>query len=166
MTEQERPSKSQLKRQMHELQELGVRLAELNAQQLDTIELPADLRDALDEAHRVTGRDSRRRHMQYIGRLMREVDPVPIRAKIAAWDGQSREQSAKLHLIERWRDRLIEDTGPGTLEELLRTHPSADAQRLRALIRNARTEQANARPPKNYRELFRMLRELIQDGNS
>jgi len=163
MTEQERPSKTQLKKQMHELQVLGERLVSLNADQLDVIGLPEDLRAALDEARRVPGRESRRRQMQYIGRLMRDVDPEPIREKLAAWDGVSREHAATLHGIERWRDRLLDDEA--ALGELLRERPGADAQRLRALIRNARAEREPARPPKSYRELFRLLRDILHTGN-
>ena len=159
MIEQERPSKTQLKKLMHELQALGERLAALNADQLDTMELPENLRAALDGARRVPGRESRRRHLQYIGRLMRDVNPAPIREKLAAWDGQSHAQAAMLHGIERWRVRLLDDDA--CLEELLRERPGADSQRLRTLIRIARAEREAARPQKAYRELFRFLREIL-----
>ena len=102
--------------------------------------------------------------MQYIGRLMRDVDPDPIREKLAAWDGQSRTQTARLHGIERWRERLLEDER--ALEELLRAHPGTDAQRLRTLIRQARAERASATPPRHYRELFRLLRDILPDKDS
>ena len=164
MTEQDRPSKTRIKRQMHELQAIGERLVSLSAAQLDTMELPEDLRDALDQAHRVSGRESRRRHMQYIGRLMRAVDPDPIREKIASWDGQLREHTTRFHGIERWRDRLLENDD--ALDELLREHSIADAQRLRALIRSARTERNSARPSKSYRELFRLLRDVLPAENA
>jgi len=160
MIDQDRPSKTQLKKQMHELQALGERLVSLNADQLDTIVLPEDLRAAVDQARRIPGRDSRRRHMQYIGRLMREVDPEPIREKLAAWDGLSGAHAAKLHEIERWRNRLLDDDA--AVEELLRGRAGADSQRLRALIRNARAERGTARPPKSYRELFRLLRDILE----
>jgi len=160
MTEQERPSKTRLKKQMHELQALGERLALLNADQREGIGLPDDLRAALEEAGRVPGRESRRRHMQYIGRLMRDVDPEPIREQLAAWDGVSDARTSMLHGVERWRDRLLDDDA--ALGELLRERPGADAQRLRALVRNARAEREAARPPRNYRELFRLLRDILQ----
>ena len=166
MIEPDRPSKTRIKKQMHELQALGERLALLRIEQLDAMALPEDLRAALDEARRINGRESRRRHMQYIGRLMREVDPEPIREKLSALEGLSHEHAARLHGIERWRDRLLDDDA--ALEELLRDRPGADSQRLRTLIRNARTEHPNeraeraaARPPKAYRELFRVLRDIL-----
>ena len=179
MIEPDRPSKTQIKKRMHELQALGERLALLKVEQLDAMALPEDLRAALDDARRINGRESRRRHMQYIGRLMRDVDPEPIREKLSAWEGLSHEHAARLHAIERWRDRLLDDDA--ALEELLRDRPGADSQRLGTLIRNARAERPNeraehpnehaeraeraghaaARPPKAYRELFRVLRSIL-----
>ena len=160
MIDQERPSKTQRKRQMHELQALGERLVTLNAGQLNAIGLPEDLRAAVAEAQSMTGRESRRRQLQYIGRLMREVDPEPIREKIAAWDGLSREQAVKLHGIERWRERLLDDEA--AIEELLRERPGADSQRLRSLVRNARAERDASWQPKSYRELYRILRDILE----
>lgn len=156
----ERPSKTQRKRQMHELQALGERLVALNGQQLDAIGLPEDLRAAVGEASRITRHEARRRHMQYIGRLMREVDPEPIREKLAVWDGVSREHGAKLRLAERWRERLLEDEA--ALAEFVREHPDADSQRLRSLVRAAVAERDAERAPRSYRELFRLLREILQ----
>lgn len=160
MIDQERPSKTRIKQQMHELQALGERLVTLNPDQLRSAGLPEDLHEAVLEAQRIPGRESRRRQMQYIGRLMREVDPEPIREKIAAWDGLSREHAATLHGIERWRERLLDDEA--AIEEFLRERPGADSQRLRSLIRNARAEREAAQLPKSYRELFRLLRDILQ----
>ena len=160
MIDQERPSKTQRKKQMNELQALGERLVTLNAAQLDGIGLPEDLRTAVADAQGIPGRESRRRQLQYIGRLMREVDAQPIREKIAAWDGLSREHAAKLHAIERWRERLLDDEA--AIEELLRERPGADSRRLRSLTRNARAEREAARQPKSYRELFRLLRDILE----
>jgi len=160
MIDEERPSKTRRKQQMHELQALGERLVTLSAGQLDGIGLPEGLRTAVAEAQSMTGRESRRRQMQYIGRLMRDVDPDPIREQIAAWEGVSREHAAKLHGIERWRERLLDDEA--AIGELLRERPGADSQRLRVLIGNARAEREAARQPKSYRELFRLLRDILQ----
>lgn len=156
---EEKPSKTQRKLAMHELQALGERLVKLNSEQLDAIALPEGLRDAVHAARHITKHEARRRQLQYIGRLMRSLDPEPIREKLRAWDGVSEEGTARLHRIERWRDRLIEDEG--ALGELVGTHPGIDTQRLRALARNARVERNAGRPPRAYRELFQMLRELF-----
>jgi len=159
--DEEKPSKTQRKREMHELQGLGARLVELNPGQLDEIGLPEDLRDAIEFAQRTTKHEARRRQLQYIGKLMRSVDPAPIREKLKIWDGISVEHTAKQHRVERWRDRLIEDES--AVEELLRAHPGIDARHLRALARKARTERAAGSPPRAYRELFRELRAIVLD---
>jgi len=160
--DEEKPSKTQRKREMHELQALGVRLVELNSEQLDAVALPEDLRDAVERAQRITKHEARRRQLQYIGRLMRSVDPGPIREKLKVWDGVSTEETARVHRIERWRDKLLEDDG--TIGALVRAHPGIDTQRLRSLVRNARDERKAGRPPRAYRELFRALRDIIPDS--
>lgn len=156
----ERPSKTAMKKRMHELQALGERLVELNSAQLAEIDLPEKLQDAVREVQRIGGRESRRRQMQYIGRIMREVDPETIREKLAVWDGLSREHTARLHQAERWRERLIEDDA--ALSELAALHPRIDTQHLRSLIRNTRAERAAGRPPKSFRELYRALRDALE----
>ena len=162
MQDEEKPSKTQRKREMHELQALGVRLVELNSEQLDAVALPEDLRDAVERAQRITKHEARRRQLQYIGRLMRSVDPGPIRERLKVWDGVSTEETARVHRIERWREKLLEDDG--TIGALVRAHPGIDTQRLRSLVRNARDERKAGRPPRAYRELFRALRDIIPDS--
>jgi ribosome-associated protein len=160
MQDAERPSKTRRKKDMHALQSLGESLVELSAQQLAQVEMPEELRDAVLEARRISGHEARRRQLQFIGRLMRDVDPAPIRAKLDEWRGQSREATAHLHAVERWRDRLIADDG--ALTDFAREHPGADLQALRTAIRETRRERAAERPPKHFRELFRLLREAMQ----
>jgi len=159
--DEEKPSKTQRKREMHELQELGVRLVGLNAEQLAAIGLPDDLREAVEFAQRTTKHEARRRQMQYIGRLMRSVDPAPIREKLKIWDGVSAEHTAQQHRVERWRDRLLEDET--AVDELVRAHPGIDVRHLRALARKARSERDSGSPPRAYRELFRALRAIVVD---
>jgi ribosome-associated protein len=169
--EQEEISRSQRKRDVEALQEIGERLVTLNASQLGQLGLPDNLREAVKEAKRLTANGAIRRQKQYIGKLMRNVDPEQIQAKFAEWDGKSREQAAKFHQLERWRDRLLADDK--VISELVLAHPRADVQRLRTLIRNAHKEEAAARPPKSSRELFKELRLLmlaeaapVQDADS
>jgi len=159
MEQGDRPSKTQRKKTMHELQSLGERLVELNAAQLASIDLPEHLREAVEEAVRVKSHEGRRRQLQYIGKLMRDVDPEPIRERLAAWDGVSRAHVALEHEATRWRARLVEDEA--AINEFAEAHPRADLQRIRALARSARAEQAAGRPPKSYRELFRAVREAL-----
>lgn len=86
------------------------------------------------------------------------MDPTPIQAQLDAWNGVSKAETARQHQLERWRDRLLADER--ALAELLDAHPGADAQHLRNLIRNARKEQVEGKPPKSSRLLFRTLRDL------
>ena len=154
----ERPSKSQAKREMDALQALGARLVELSKDRLAKIAMPEELRDAVKDAQRFTKHEARRRQLQYIGRLMRDVDPAPIQAAIDEIDGVSAAANARQHALERLRARLLEDEG--VLDEIARRHATADFQHLRQLRRNAIKEQAAGKPPRAYRELFRVLREL------
>ena len=150
-------SRSQRKRDVEELQKLGAALVELAPAQLDAIALPEELAAAVREAQRIRSHEARRRQMQYIGKLMRSVDAEPVRAALAAVAGQSAAARARHRRLEEWRARLIDDDG--ALTEFAAAHPGADLQALRALIRNARKEIAEGKPPRAQRELFRVLRE-------
>lgn len=152
-------SKTRRKKEMHDLQDMGALLIELNNERLNQLTLPDSLRDAVIEARRITKFGARKRQLQYIGKLMRDVDPAPIRTKLDEWSGKSRELTAHHHRLERWRERLLADDA--ALSELLGDHPTADGQRLRTLIRNARHEHQADKPPKSSRALFRELRDLL-----
>ena len=154
-----RPSKSAKKREMEALQDLGAKLVELSADQIKKIEMPDDLRAALKEAHRIAPRtEGRRRQVQFIGKIMRKVDPVPIQAALAKIAGLSAQENARMHQRERLRDRLIADEK--VIEEIIAKYPQADVQYLRQQRRNAIREQEQQKPPKAFREIYRVLREL------
>lgn len=159
--EPEYVSKSQLKRDAAALQQIGEELVKLREAQLDKIPLPDFLREAVDSARRITSHGARRRQLQYIGRLMREVDPAPIRQALDTLQGTGREAAAQFHRLERWREELIAK-GDTALGELLDAYPQADSQHLRQLIRNARREQEHGTPKGAGRALFRYLRELTE----
>ena len=154
-------SKTQRKRDMHALQDLGEALVALPAARLAELDLPERLRDAVAEARRISKFGALRRQLQYIGRLMRDIDSSAIAARLDAWNGQSREATAHLHQLERWRERLLEDDA--ALEALLAEYPQADVPRLRALVRNARREQAEGRPPASFRALFQALKDIVPE---
>jgi len=156
----ERPSKSQRKREMTALQDLGVALVRLSTDQLACMDLPENLRDAIGQARRITDHEGRRRQLQYVGRLMRGADAEAIQRALAAATGGSREAAELLHRCERWRDRLIDDDA--ALTELLSSHPAIDAQPLRATIRAARRERDLGMAPKHARELYRALHALLR----
>jgi ribosome-associated protein len=156
----ERPSKTQRKKEMHALQALGQQLVDLSRDQLARVDLPDELREAIDFAHKVTSHEGRRRHMQYIGKLMRRVDAEEVRAAIGRATGASRAAVALMHLAERWRDRLLADE-PGAWDELGSQVDPAVLRELRSLARQARAERAAERPPAAARKLFRRLREAL-----
>jgi ribosome-associated protein len=157
----ERPSKSQRKRDMQALQDMGAELVELSPERLARIDMPDALRGAIREAQRLTRHEARRRQLQYIGRLMRDADPAPIREALDAVKGVSAIENARQHRLEKLRERLLEDEA--VLTEIGAAHPGADITRLKQLRRNALKDRDEGRPPRAFRELFRLLRELDHD---
>jgi ribosome-associated protein len=153
-------SKTKRKEAMHALQDIGKELVKLPANKLERLALPDDLRRAVEDCRRFTKHEAIRRQLQYIGRLMRSVDEEPIARQLAAWKGESEEEKALLHRIERWRDRLVENDEALTL--FLNEYPQADATQLRQLIRNARHEAASSKPPKSSRAIFKLVREVVE----
>jgi ribosome-associated protein len=153
-----RPSKTQRKRAMDALQQLGEELLTLPVDRLARLPIPDVLRLAVQDARRFTKHEARRRQMQYIGRLMREIDPAPIRAALDEVHGVSAAATARQHRLEQLRDRLLEDEQ--VLGEIANGYPGADLQHLRQLRRNALRERNENKPPRAFRELFRALREL------
>jgi ribosome-associated protein len=154
-----RPSKSQRKRDMTALQDMGSELVMLNGNQLAQIELPERLLQAILDAQRIRDFEGRRRQMQFIGKLMREIDPAPIRARLDLWNGVAREGTLQQRLVERWRERLLADDAELTL--FVAEYADCDSQHLRSLIASVKRDRKLNRTPKNYRELFRTLREII-----
>ncbi len=158
--EDEGPSKSELKRRVRELQDLGDELVALPAAELDALELPDDLRDAVIEGRRITAHGARVRQRLYIGKLLRRIDVEPIRAALARRAEIDRQRVRREHALEQWRERLLADE-PQAWDELRERLASSDLQQLRALVRQARAERDAARPPAAARQLFRRLRELL-----
>lgn len=154
------PSKSQRKRDMNALQDIGKELVKLPDSKLARMTLPDDLRQAVLDYRRFNKNEAIRRQLQYIGRLMRGIDPAPIEKQLAAFRGESNEEKALLHKIERWRERLIEQDDALTL--FVNEYASVDATQLRQLIRNARQEAAKNKPPKSSRLIFKLVREVLE----
>ena len=151
-------SKTKRKKEMHELQALGAALVELPASQLDAMGLDAALAGAIREAQAISSHEARRRQLQYIGRLMRDVDPAPLREQLDALSGQSAAETARHKRLEALREKLLADDT--ALTDYVNAHAGADLQELRTLIRNARREQKDGKPPRAFRELFRRLKAL------
>jgi ribosome-associated protein len=152
-------SKTRRKTEMHDLQSLGQTLVHLSAPRLSELGLPERLADAIEQARGISKHEARRRQMQYIGRLMRDVDPEPIRARLAQWGAAPAAEKARLAAVERWRERLLADSA--ALDQLCTAAPHADPARLSALVARVQGERARAAPPHAYRELFRVLNTLF-----
>lgn len=159
--EYERPSKSELKRQMSELQKLGEELVAEARDRVKRVPMPEDVRDAILMCQTITNHEGRRRQMQFVGKMMRKLDEeevAVIQRTIDSWKGMSKADTAALHALERRREKLLADDKALTV--LLAEHAELDGQHLRTLIRNARKEQAENKPPKAYREIFQILKDL------
>jgi len=152
-------SKTRRKRAIDELQALGAQLLTLPDERLEAVELPDELRTAVREAQRMQRPDeARRRQIQYIGRLMRDTDVEPIRQALAALRGRSLTDSARLHRLERLRDDLLADEN--VVHKLAAAHPALDGQQLRSLRRAALLEREKGRPPRSYRAIFQLLKNV------
>jgi ribosome-associated protein len=158
--EEEGKSKSQIKREMHELQKLGEELVALSAAARAKIPLDDELQDALQLADKLGNkREALRRHIQFIGRLTRTRDLEPIEQALALLRNTNQAATRQFHKVENWRDKLITDSDAVT--EFIAAYPEVDVQQLRQLIRNAKKEQEKQQPPKYYRELFQLIKPLI-----
>jgi len=149
------PSKSHLKREMHARQALGKKLVDLNNAQLARLDLSEGLLAAIRETQRISGHEARRRQLQYVGKLMRDVDFAALQAAYDDLMGATRESVALMHRSETLRDELLEDDG--ALGDFIAQHPGIDIQWLRAKVRAARQERSAGRPPRHVRELYRWL---------
>jgi len=161
--EYERPSKSELKRQMNDLQKLGEQLVAEPRDRVKRVPMPEELRDAILMCQSITDHGGRRRQLQFVGKMMRKLDEdevAVIQRTIESWKGTSKAEAAALHALERRREKLLSDDK--ALTQLLEEHPDLDVQHLRTLIRNARKEQAENKPPKAYREIFQILKDLAK----
>jgi len=157
----ERPSKTELKRQSDALQDLGTELVNAPRDRVKRMQMPDDVKDVILDTQNIKDHEGRRRALQFVGKKMRSLDEdelAVIRRTIEGWKGASKADTAALHALERRRDKLLVDDNALTV--LLSEHPELDVQHLRALIRNARKEQAENKPPKAYREIFQILKDL------
>ncbi|MEN3297221.1 MAG: ribosome-associated protein [Burkholderiales bacterium] len=165
--EYDRPSKSHLKREMTALQKLGEELVSQPKDRVMRVPMPEDVRDAILDCQRIKDHEGRRRQMQYVGKKMRTLEEdelAAIQRVLDSWKGASRADTAAMHALERRREKLLADDS--ALTDLLAQHPEVNAQQLRTLIRNARKEQAENKPPKAYREIFQILKQLQSKTSS
>lgn len=156
-----RPSKSARKRAAHAAQDLGVALVQLREAQLEALDLPEALKEAIREARRISARGGGARQRQYIGKLMRDIDPEPIRAALAVRSEQDARETERFKRVESWRERLIGEGAPA-LAELARWRPDIDPAEWARRVSAAQSERAHsATGGAASRELFRALRALF-----
>ncbi len=157
----EGPSKSELKRQDRALRELGVALVALPDSEIEALDLPEKLLDAVEACRRITSHGARLRQEMYIAKVLRKLDVEAIRQAVDRRSQRDRARVRAEHDLERWRERLLADE-PGAWTELGERVPAPELQQLRSLARQARAEQAAARPPAAARQLFRRLRTALE----
>ena len=160
-------SKTQRKAEADAQQLVGKKLIALPNDRLKKLNLPEALYEAVIEAKRLTANGAIRRQLQYIGRLMRTTEIEPILEQLSRWDGKNNAENARFHALERWRDRLIEEsttTQSDALQEFVTNYPDVEIQQIRNLSRNAHKEHAANKPPKSSRELFKLLREITENS--
>ncbi|MGQ0442636.1 MAG: ribosome biogenesis factor YjgA [Methylophilaceae bacterium] len=162
-------SKTRLKAEAEAQQAIGKKLIALPKDRLNKLTLPEALYEAVTEAKRLTANGAVRRQLQYIGRLMRDIDTAPIVEHLSRWEGNHQQENARFHSLERWRDRLISESNSpqsNALQEFVAHYPHADIQQLRTLSRNAQKEQFAQKSPKSSRELFKLLRETSEHAEA
>ena len=155
------PSKSQLKRDSHALQEMGKQLVEMPEGKLQKFDLPENLKDAIYEARRLKSREAKRRHLQYIGKLMRISNTDVIQETLDMMDHQSQTYRQHFKQLEDWRDRIIQE-GNGGIEAFIDAYPEGDRQQLRNLQRQANREVELKKAPTASRKIFSYVRSLAE----
>lgn len=156
-------SKSQRKREANELLGLAKLLMSMPETRLDRLPLDQDLRNEIDFARSITAHGARKRQMMTVGKMLRKRDNEALLDAVNNADQKNRQENARFHKVESWRDRLIAGTDT-ELSELLEQSPGANAQMLRQLIRNAKKESRLDKPPSSSRKLFKLLREMDTDN--
>lgn len=155
-------SKSQVKREMEALQALGRKLTELKPAQLKKVPMSEDLTHAIKESYNIRQNEAKRRHLQFIGKLMRSEDAEAIQFAIDQFDSSSQRYAQELHQMESWRDRLISG-GNDVLSSFISDNPDTDVQHLRALVRNAKKDHDQKKNTGAGKKLFQYIRTITQD---
>lgn len=157
-------SKTEVKQEMLALRELGVNLAELPLNILDTLELSATLRAAIDDYRRIGHKNALKRQASYIGKLLRREDADVIRAQLDEIQEDRHRATRQLHLVEQWRDRLASE--PQAFDEFVTRFPHCDRQQLRSLLRAAAKEREKNKPPASLRKLFKLIQQWLSESKA
>jgi len=155
-----RPNKTQIKKEIGALFDLGEAMSKLSPSQLKTLDLPELIYKSVVQVSGMPHNGARKRLLKYIAGQLHKIDVTPIQERFARFNNKSAHATREHHILERWRDRLIKE-GNDALTELLDEHPHADRQHLRQLLRSAQKEAETNKPPKSSRQLYRYLKELF-----
>lgn len=158
-----RPNKTRIKKEIATLFDLGEEMSKLSQAQLNSFELPENIRKAVTEVSGMPHKGARKRLLKYIAAQLHKIEVEPILEALARIQSKSAHAVREHHMAERWRDRLINE-GNDALTEFLDEQPDADGQQLRQLVRNAQKESETLKPPKSSRMLYRYLKELLSGG--
>ncbi|TVS12525.1 MAG: DUF615 domain-containing protein [Wenzhouxiangella sp.] len=161
------PSKTRQKEQAHALQDLGLAVARLPQEHRRSVDMPENLREAIETYLTTRSHEARRRQLQLVGKLLRRVDPAPLHEAVERFARGRAADSERLHTVERWRDALIRDDE--AITSWIERHPDTDIQQLRSLVRSARREgagnRAEQRQPKSHRQLFRLIDKALDTSD-
>ena len=157
-----RPNKTQIKKEISAIADLAEELAGLTRQQIKGFELPEILENAILQIADMPPKGARKRQLKYITAGLRKLDLTGIQERMARLKSKSAHAVREHHLAERWRDKLVADSGNELLTELLDEYPEADSQQIRKLQRNAKKEAATGKPPKSARLLYKYLKALFE----
>ncbi len=157
-----RPNKTQIKKDIAVLLALGEEISTLPSAQITALSLPVKLETAIREIAKMPHKSARKRQLKYVAQQFYKMESEiePILEKVAKFKNQSSHATREHHIVERWRERLLND-GHEALTKLLDDYPHADRQQLRQLVRNAIKEKETAKPPKSSRQLYRHLKTLF-----
>lgn len=154
------PSKSQRKRDAHAVKDLGETLVNLEASQLTKFDLPEFIVNVINETRRIKKHGARKRQIMYLGKQLRQLDTDVLMQQLEKLQRPHLEDTALLHQIERWRDRLLQE-GQEAITDFFNQHPQADRQQLRQLVRNSQQQAQQQAAPKSARQLFKYIREVL-----
>ncbi|MBN7819306.1 ribosome biogenesis factor YjgA [Bowmanella yangjiangensis] len=155
-------SKTQLKNEMQDLQQLGLKLVGLGPAALAKVPLDQELSDAINLAKRIDKKkEGYRRQLQFIGKLMRTRDVEPIQQALDLLENKHQQATAQFHKLERLRDDIVAN-GDSAINQAMELYPTLERQKLRQLSRQAQKEAQQNKPPKSSREIFQYLRQISE----
>ncbi len=155
------PSRSQRRREATAVFDLAKTLVEMPPARLEPLPIPDSVLRAIAKARRIKSHVARKREVQYVAKLMRDIDTTAIADRLYDNGAAQREETARQHRCEAWRDALLDEAdGSVSMTKLCDVRHDLDVGHLRQLVRTALKERRHEKPPTAARQLFRTLREI------